>query len=270
MILSAGSAGTLSLLLGGCALLCYAVAVLPAQRVGRAAVTAFVAGVVAHVAMLLSEIGSLGLGGGVVRLGFGPVRSLTGCLTLAVHAFDGRLLPAPSVRRPLAVAGIGAVALGMLFPGEARMLGSAWAPLHWLLGVGSYGLFGAALLHAVLLDGAERRLRARRGLPSAASGVPLLQLERVTFRFVGAGFAVLSVAMLLGVATTAHWRWDHKTVLSLAAWAIFALLLAGRHWRGWRGQQATRWLYAGVLVLLLAYVGSRFVMEVLLQRSAVG
>jgi ABC-type uncharacterized transport system permease subunit len=134
--------------------------------------------------------------------------------------------------------------------------------------VGSYGLFGAALLHAVLLDGAERRLRARRGLPSTTSGVPLLQLERITFRFVGAGFAVLSVAMLLGIATTAQWRWDHKTVLSFVAWALFALLLAGRHWRGWRGQQATRWLYAGVLVLLLAYVGSRFVMEVLLQRAA--
>jgi ABC-type uncharacterized transport system permease subunit len=185
-----------------------------------------------------------------------------------VHAFDGRLLPTPSVRRPLAVAGIGAVALGMLFPGEARKLGSAWAPLHWLLGVGSYGLFGAALLHAVLLDGAERRLRARRGLPSTTSGVPLLQLERITFRFVGAGFAVLSVAMLLGIATTAQWRWDHKTVLSFVAWALFALLLAGRHWRGWRGQQATRWLYAGVIVLQLAYVGSRFVLEVLLERSA--
>ena len=115
MILSAGSAGTLPLLLGGCALLAYAVAVLPAQRVGRAAVGAFMAGVVAHVAMLLTEIGSLGLGGGMVRLGFGPVLSLTVCLTLAVHAFDGRLLPAPAVRRPLAVAGIGAVALGMLF-----------------------------------------------------------------------------------------------------------------------------------------------------------
>ena len=53
-------------------------------------------------------------------------------------------------------------------------------------------------------------------------------------------------------------------MLSLVAWAIFAALLAGRHFRGWRGQQATRWLYAGVLALLLAYVGSRFVLEVLM------
>ena len=50
-------------------------------------------------------------------------------------------------------------------------------------------------------------------------------------------------------------------------WGIFALLLVGRHGRGWRGRQATRWLYAGALVLLLAYVGSRFVLEVLLSRT---
>ena len=267
MILSTGFAGAVPMLLGGVALLAYVASALPAQALGRWAVGCFVAGVVAHVAMLLAEIGSLGLGGGQVRLGFGPVLSLTVCLTLAVHAFGGRLLPTTAVRRPLAVAGIGAVTLGMLFPGEARVLGSAWAPLHWLLGVASYGLFGAALLHAVLLDGAERRLRLRRGgPPGTPTGVPLLQLERITFRFVGAGFSVLSVAMLLGMATTTQWRWDHKTVLSLVAWGIFALLLCGRHWWGWRGQHATRWLYAGVIVLLLAYIGSRFVLEVLIGR----
>ena len=81
MILSAGSAGTLPLLLGGCALLAYAVAVLPAQRVGRAAVGAFMAGVVAHVAMLLTEIGSLGLGG---ALGYAALVSRTEVVLLVV------------------------------------------------------------------------------------------------------------------------------------------------------------------------------------------
>ena len=78
---------------------------------------------------------------------------------------------------------------------------------------------------------------------------------------------MLSAAIGLGIATSTDWRWDHKTVLSLLGWGIFALLLVGRHGRGWRGRQATRWLYAGALVLLLAYVGSRFVLEVLLSRS---
>jgi ABC-type uncharacterized transport system permease subunit len=49
---------------------------------------------------------------------------------------------------------------------------------------------------------------------------------------------------------------------------VFAALLAGRKLRGWRGRRATRWLYAGAALLLLAYAGSRFVMEVVLGRAA--
>ena len=55
-------------------------------------------------------------------------------------------------------------------------------------------------------------------------------------------------------------------MFSLLAWAVFAALLLGRHLRGWRGKRATRWLYTGAVLLLLAYVGSRFVLEVLLHR----
>jgi ABC-type uncharacterized transport system permease subunit len=118
-----------------------------------------------------------------------------------------------------------------------------------------------------MLDSAERRLRVRRtGAARGAFGLPLLQLERLTFRFVQAGFVVLSVAIVMGMVTATRWRWDHKSVLSLLAWILFAALLAGRHWRGWRGQQATRWVYVGALLLLLAYAGSRFVLEVVLER----
>lgn len=247
----------------------YAVSLLGGgARFDRVAMPAFVVAVAAHVAMLLSEIGSLGFHDAAARLGFGPVLSLTVCLALAIHALDGRFITVPVVRRVLAGIGAAAVVVQGLFPGEARVLGSAWAPLHWLLGVASYGLLGAAVLHAVLLDAAERRLRQRRSLAPVVAGMPLLQIERITFRFVEAGFVVLSAAIALGIVTSPQWRWDHKTVLSLLGWSIFALLLAGRHGRGWRGRHATRWLYAGALVLLLAYVGSRFVLEVLLSRSA--
>lgn len=256
-------------MLAGLAVLAYAVSLRGGGRVAeRMAMPAFIVGVAAHAAMLLSEIGSLGFHGGTARLGFGPVLSLTVCLTLAIHSLDGRFITLPSVRRLLACIGAAAVALEWFFPGEPRALGSPWAPLHWLLGVASYGLLGAAVLHGLLLDAAERRLRLRTGAGPGVGGVPLLQIERITFRFVQAGFMVLSAAIALGIATTTGWRWDHKTVLSLLGWGIFALLLIGRHVRGWRGRQATRWLYAGALVLLLAYVGSRFVLEVLLSRSA--
>ncbi len=251
------------------ALLAYGMAAaLPA--LARLGGPALLAGLMAHVVMLAVDIGQLGVGGSAARLGFGPVLSLTVCAVVAVHAVESRLVPVPRVRRTLALAGALAVGLALLFPGDLRVLASRWAPLHWLLGVAAYGLFGAAVLHALFLDESERRLRSHRGPPAASTSVPampLLQLERITFRFVQAGFAVLTAAISLGIVTSASWKLDHKTVLSLGAWALFAALLAGRHWQGWRGRQATRWLYAGALVLLLAYAGTRFVSQVLLGRS---
>jgi ABC-type uncharacterized transport system permease subunit len=62
-------------------------------------------------------------------------------------------------------------------------------------------------------------------------------------------------------------RWDHKTIFSLLSWALFAVLLMGRYWRGWRGKSVLRVTLFGFLCLLMAYVGSRFVLEVLLHRS---
>jgi ABC-type uncharacterized transport system permease subunit len=135
-----------------------------------------------------------------------------------------------------------------------------------VLGIASYGLFGAAVLHGAMLNRAEHQMR-QRAATAPTSGMPLLRLERLTFRFVGAGFVVLSAALLLGAWFANPWRWDHKTVLSMLGWVIFAALLAGRRAFGWRGPQATRWLYGGAALLLLAYVGSRFVFEILLQRA---
>ena len=78
---------------------------------------------------------------------------------------------------------------------------------------------------------------------------------------------MLSSALVLGMVLAERWRTDHKTVLSLLGWMTFAVLIAGRHWRGWRGRQATRWVYAGAVLLLLAYAGARFVIEVVLRRG---
>jgi ABC-type uncharacterized transport system permease subunit len=62
-------------------------------------------------------------------------------------------------------------------------------------------------------------------------------------------------------------KWDHKTVFTMLSWGLFGLLLAGRVWRGWRGKTALRFTLTGFATLLLAYVGSRFVLEVILHRS---
>lgn len=272
MILSTGPAawtGSAPLAVAVVALLAYAGVALPS--VARATAWSAPALIVAwglHLVLLLMDIGGWGQTGAGARLGFAPVLSMTVWLVIAVHGIESRLVPLPAVRRVLAAAGAAAVALAWIFPGELHLLASPWALLHFVLGVASYGLFGAAVLHALMLDGVERRLRLQRGKASGALGMPLLQLERLTFRFIEAGFAVLSATLVLGVVTTVHWTWDHKTVFSLLGWAVFAALLAGRWLQGWRGRRATRWLYAGAVLLLLAYVGSRFVLEVVLGRAA--
>lgn len=206
------------------------------------------------------------------RFGFGPALSVTAWLVLTVYAVESHVFPQLRARWALAGFGAAAVLLAVLFPGQPMHdTASPWLPLHLALGIASYGLFAAAVLHAWLMRRSER---AMRDAGPSFSGVPLLTLERLTFRFVQAGFVLLTATLLAGwlfggtLYAGSGWRWDHKTVFSLLAWLTFAVLLIGRARFGWRGRTAVRVLYAGAALLLLAYVGSRFVLEVLLGRGA--
>jgi ABC-type uncharacterized transport system permease subunit len=160
-------------------------------------------------------------------------------LVLAVYELESRFVPLAGARRALATLGVVVVVLAWLFPGQVHpQAASIWAPLHWLLGVASYGLFGVAVLHALLLNRAERQMRRAPQLADPPRrAFPLLRLERLTFRFVGAGFVVLSAAIVLGFWFSDHWRWDHKSVFSILGWLVFAGLLAGRRAFGWRGRK---------------------------------
>ncbi len=275
MILSFGTsaAGAAALALGLPSLVAavaYALAVGLGERFAGALRAALLTGWVAHALAIVVDIAGVGSDVAVARFGFAPALSVTLWLVLAVYVVESRFLPLPGARRTLALLGIVVVVLAWLFPGELRpQVSSRWAPLHWVLGIASYGLFGAAVLHAAMLSRAERQMRPSAGaVTGAMKGMPLLRLERLTFRFVAAGFVVLSAALLLGAWFANPWRWDHKTVFSMLGWVVFAGLLAGRRAFGWRGPAATRWVYAGAALLLLAYVGSRFVLEVLLHRGS--
>jgi ABC-type uncharacterized transport system permease subunit len=273
MILSSAPAGPVAAwpwLPAAAAVLAYGLAAVPGEAWRRAATVAFVAGWLLQAMALVVDIGGVGRAVSGVHFGFAPALSMILWLVLAVHAIERRFVPLPGVRRTLALAGASVVLLAAVFPGEMKVSeATPWVSVHWLLGVASYGLFGAAVLHALLLDAAERQLRLKQVKPGVQGplGLPLLRLERLTFRFVEAGFVVLSVALLFGLWSTTQWHWDHKTVFSLLGWATFALLLSGRKAYGWRGRRATRWLYIGSALLLLAYIGSRFVLEVLLNRT---
>ncbi|MDO9315837.1 MAG: cytochrome c biogenesis protein CcsA [Burkholderiaceae bacterium] len=260
------------------ALLAYAIAAVVAERAPGGLRWYLLAGWVLHAAAIGIDTSGIGTEVQGARFGFAPALSVTLWLVITVYVAESRFLPISGVRRTLAVLGAIAVVLALLFPGELRpQAGSRWAPIHWVLGIASYGLFGAAVLHAAMLNRADRQMRlnllparqttaAGPGVALPPMGLPLMRLERLTFRFVSAGFVVLSMAIFLGWLFAHPWRWDHKVVFSILGWLVYAGLLTGRRRFGWRGRQATRWVYTGAVLLLLAYVGSRFVMEVLLNR----
>lgn len=203
------------------------------------------------------------------RFGFAAALSVTVWLTLTVYAIESRLYPQLRARWTLAALGTLAVLMTLVFPGAPfPSLHSPWLPLHWALGIASYGLIGAAVVHGWLMQRAERAMRMGTAHDNA---MPLLTLERLTFRFIAAGFVLLSAALLAGIGFASPgapaWIWNHKTVFSLLSWLTMGVLLWGRWRLGWRGRVAVRTLYLGATFLLLGYVGSRFVMEVLLQRT---
>jgi ABC-type uncharacterized transport system permease subunit len=127
------------------------------------------------------------------------------------------------------------------------------------------------MLHAVLISIVERQLHGRpaqvdRGLP------PLLSMEALVFRLTAAAFVVLTLTFVVGTMYSESifgraMRFDHKTVFVVLSWLIFGWLLLGRWRYGWRGRTAFRWTLAGFVMLMLAYPGSRFVLEVVLGRG---
>ncbi|CAM2947752.1 inner membrane protein YpjD [Cupriavidus taiwanensis] len=175
----------------------------------------------------------------------------------------------------------------LAFPGS-QILGYAARPLfklHFIIANVAYGLFTLAAFHAFLMLLAERRLHGFRHAPARPSAPqpgqwlgrwldllpPLLTLEKLLFRLIGAGFVLLTLTIGSGLLFSEElfgraFRLDHKTVFALISWAMFGGILAGRVFRGWRGKVALRWVIASFGILLLAYVGSRFVIEVVLHR----
>ena len=265
MILASASPAHLTLSV--CAAAAYTWPAIQATRLSQRSTRAWVA-----LAWLLhGSVLAWSLFGEQAHFGFAPAMSVTAWLVAAVYAIESQIYPQLPTRWTLCALGAVAVLLAYFFPGNAMpATASAWLALHLAFGVACYGLFGIAVVHAWFMTRAEARIRHAK---DPHSGLPLLTLERLTYRFVGAGFALLSATLLAGLlfGETLYgyghaWHWDHKTVFSCIAWVTCAVLLVGRTALGWRGKRAVYVLYTGSVFLLLAYVGSRFVQEIVLGR----
>lgn len=142
---------------------------------------------------------------------------------------------------------------------------------HIGIAILAYSLFTFAALHAVLMTIAERSLHNKPTLLKLPSFPPLMVMETLLFRIISLGFILLTITLISGMLFSEQifnkpMQFNHKTIFSIASWFIYGSLLYGRYKYGWRGLKAIRWTLAGFVLLLLAYVGTKFVLEVLLHR----
>ena len=144
--------------------------------------------------------------------------------------------------------------------------------LHFAIAMLAYSLFIVATVHALVMLAEERWLHRGVLPPFLGSLPPLLEMEALLFRILLAAFALLTLTLVSGVFFSEQlfhqpFKANHKTIFGFASWLIFGGLLAGHYFRGWRGRKAVRWTLAGFVTLLLAYIGSKVVLEIILQRA---
>ena len=226
------------------------------------------------------------LGGPYLHLGWALALSAAVWLGMVVFWLESLFVQIDGLQLLLLPVATLTTLLAAVFP-HAQIVAHAdnpWLRVHLLIALAAYGLITVAALQALLMAALDRRLH--QPVPAGAGAdvpqdvtsrvmdslPPLLIQERLLFRVVWVGFVVLTLAVgsgsLISLLLTGNvLPFDHKTVFTLLSWLTFGLLLVGRHVRGWRGRVALRWTLAGFAFLLLAYTGSRFVLDVILHRG---
>jgi ABC-type uncharacterized transport system permease subunit len=218
-----------------------------------------------------------------LRFGFAPALSAMLWLAVLIYWIESLFFSLVGMQ-PLVLGAAGLAALlPVWFPGRLVTLGASPAfRIHLVLAIVAYSVFTIAVLHAVLMAVADRMLHRKTGGTDGARGhllggplaalPPLLTIERMFFRLVGAAFVLLTATLATGMVLSDSlfgraMRFNHETVFAVLSWLTFAVLLWGRLVRGWRGRTALRWTLAGFAMVLLANIGTAFVLEVLLRRG---
>jgi ABC-type uncharacterized transport system permease subunit len=235
----------------------------PLARVGMALATI---AALAHAALLLTAHR------GTLDLHFFAALSLVAwiasALTLAVN-----------LSRPVAGLGILIFPLSAAFLAVDAFLAPRTAPesmswqieLHVTIAVFAFGILSIAAALAILLAIQERALRRSRFGHWLRALPPLTLTEVLLFRLIAVGFVLLTLTLITGalfVGDLFGQHLVHKTVLSIIAWIVFGVLLWGRWKYGWRGIRAVYLTLIGMGILLLAFFGTKAVLELILHRTA--
>lgn len=147
--------------------------------------------------------------------------------------------------------------------------GGVGLKLHIVSSLLAYSLLSIAALQALFLAFQEKRLRQHHTDGWLAALPPMQSMEQWLFQIIAAGFLLLSLSLASGLIFLDNvfaQHLIHKLVFSIAAWLVFAVLLWGRWRYGWRGKRAVRFTLVGCLMLALAYFGSKWVLEILLNE----
>lgn len=207
-------------------------------------------------------------------LSFAHALSLVAGLAALVAWTSGLIRALPAVGAAvLPVTALAALAPAVMRGSHLFPYGEApWATAHIAIALLAYAIFIVAAAQALVLTQIERRLHSGlHGPLSDAAGAmppPLLTLESWLFRLIGVGFVLLTLTLASGLFFSEELfgeplQFNQKNLFSVAAWLAFAVLLTGRWRYGWRGRRALKWILGGTVLLLCAYIGSKFILEVL-------
>lgn len=210
-----------------------------------------------------------------MNLGVGNAISLLVWLTVAIYWLAGLAYPGlAGILGMMAPVALLAILCQGLLPAVhlVRYGGNSLFAMHFAIAMLAYALFIVATVHAIVMLAEEKWLHRGMLPPLLKSLPPLLEMEALLFRILIAAFVLLTFTLVSGVFFSEQLfgkpfrAQGHKMIFAFVSWLIFAGLLAGRYLRGWRGRVAVRWTLAGFSALLLAYIGSKVVLELVLGR----
>jgi ABC-type uncharacterized transport system permease subunit len=165
------------------------------------------------------------------------------------------------------ISGIASVAASLHFPDHLISITNNAVQGHIMISVIAYSLITLGAFQAGLLAYQDRSIRQHHPGGFIRFLPPLHDMETLLFQFLGFGFICLSASLLSGfiyLEDIFAQHLVHKTVLSIVGWIILGILLFGRFKFGWRGKTAINWTLAAFIFLMLAFFGSKLVLEFIL------
>ena len=141
---------------------------------------------------------------------------------------------------------------------------------HIVTSMFAYGLLAVGAIVALYALLQDRRLRSGQLSSINHLFAPMETNDKLLYAITATGLTVLALSVVSGITFVEDLfaqHLVHKSALSIVAVILFGVLLAGRHFAGWRGRHAVYLYLWGFLMLGLAYFGSRYVLEIMLGKS---